>query len=132
MTKGLSSAQFQLISGHQGRRALRSTSICRWKRSMRASRTQCKWSASDTKRPTNQSRMNVPTKPGSTQTLLADAGFFSAANVAHCEAAQVAPLIARRRDQHYLPWYERLNEPAALPSEATAVEHMLRRLKTAE
>jgi hypothetical protein len=38
-------------------------------------------------------------------------------------------LLARRRDQHYLPWYERLGEPAPLPDTADATERMLHRLK---
>lgn len=74
----------------------------------------------------------LPDELGRTQTLLADAGYFSAANVAHCEAAKVAPLIARRRDQHYQPWYERINEPTVPPIEASAVDQMLHRLKSAE
>lgn len=72
----------------------------------------------------------LPAQLGTPDTLLADAGFYSAANVQHCHAAQIQPLIARRRDQHYLPWYERLTEPAAIPDSADAVEHMLHRLKT--
>jgi transposase/IS5 family transposase len=72
----------------------------------------------------------LPEPLGSPDTLLADAGFYSAANVQHCQAAQIQPLIARRRDQHYLPWYERLTEPAPLAESADAVERMLHRLKT--
>lgn len=41
-------------------------------------------------------------------------------------------IIARRRDQHYQPWYERLVEPPALSADADAVERMAHRLKTAE
>jgi transposase len=72
----------------------------------------------------------LPQALGSAETLLADAGFYSAANVQHCHAAHLQPLIARRRDQHYLPWYERLTEPAPIPESADSVERMLHRLKT--
>jgi transposase len=75
---------------------------------------------------------DLPASFGDADTLLADAGFFSAANVAHCEQVRITPLIARRRDQHYLPWYERLGEPPALPADADAVTRMAHRLKTVE
>jgi transposase/IS5 family transposase len=73
---------------------------------------------------------SLPEALGAPETLLADAGFYSAANVQHCQAAQIQPLIARRRDQHYLPWYERLTEPAPIAESADATERMLHRLKT--
>lgn len=74
----------------------------------------------------------LPEPLGSAETLLADVGFFSAANVMHCEQVKIIPVIAHRRDQHYLPWYERLGEPAALPADADAVARMAHRLKTSE
>lgn len=73
---------------------------------------------------------SLPEALGTPETLLADAGFYSAANVQHCQAAGIEPLLARRRDQHYLPWYERLTEPAPIPETADATERMLHRLKT--
>jgi hypothetical protein len=72
---------------------------------------------------------HLPEELGTPDTILADAGFYSAANVQHCDAAPIQPLIARRRDQHYLPWYERITEPAPIPESADAVEQMLHRLK---
>jgi IS5 family transposase len=74
----------------------------------------------------------LPPELGRAQTLLGDAGFFSAANVEHCHQAQIQPLLARRRDQHYMPWYERVGEPAPLPASASSTERMLHRLKTPE
>jgi IS5 family transposase len=74
----------------------------------------------------------LPEELGSPQTLLADAGFYSAANVQHCQAAGIEALLARRRDQHYLPWYERLTEPVPIPETADATERMLHRLKSPE
>jgi len=72
----------------------------------------------------------LPEELGTPTTVLADAGYFSAANVAHCEATGVIPLIARKRDQHYLPWYERGADPGPVPPEADAVARMAHRLKT--
>jgi transposase len=74
----------------------------------------------------------LPEVLGEPHTLIADAGFFSAANVEHCHAARLEPLLARRRDQHYLPYYERFAEPPALPPWANLTERMLHRLKSAE
>ena len=75
---------------------------------------------------------NLPEELGTPDTLLADAGFFSAANVEHCERRGIVPLIARRRDQHSLPWYERWATPGPLPTGADAVQRMAHRLKTPE
>lgn len=69
---------------------------------------------------------------GSPDTLIADAGFFSATNVAACETAQITPLIARRRDQHHVPWYARFAIPPVLPENADAVQRMAHRLQTPE
>jgi len=80
--------------------------------------------------PMIQLLQQLPPQLGSPQTLLGDAGFYSAANVAHCHNAGIEPLLARRRDQHYLPYYERISEPPALPASADLTEQMLHRLKT--
>jgi len=80
--------------------------------------------------PMIQELQQLPEELGTVHTLLTDAGFFSAANVQHCQLAQIEPLLARRRDQHYLPWYERLTEPPPLPDTADALERMLHRLKS--
>jgi len=69
---------------------------------------------------------------GQTETLLADTGYFSEANVRACVAARVDPLIALGRQPHYPPLAERL-APAPPPSDnRTLVEAMAHRLKTAE
>ena len=39
--------------------------------------------------------------------FLADTGYFSAANVAACDQADIVPLIAMKRDLHYAPVLER-------------------------
>ncbi len=61
---------------------------------------------------------------------LADAGYFSAANVDACDAAGIEPLIAIKRDQHHPHWAERFSEPPALAPDATPVQRMAHRLKS--
>lgn len=72
----------------------------------------------------------LPAEIGTATTLLADAGYFSAANVEHCEQRQLVPLIARKRDQHYVPWFDRVADPGPLPLDADAVTRMAHRLRT--
>jgi transposase len=62
--------------------------------------------------------------------LLADAGYFSEANVDACEAAGIAPLMAVKRDEHHPPVSARFDEPPALPANPTPVQRMTHRLKT--
>ncbi len=67
---------------------------------------------------------------GEISQVLADTGYFSAANVAACEQAGILPMIAMKREQHHLPVMERFTEPPPLPPDASAVEAMEHRLKT--
>ena len=62
--------------------------------------------------------------------LLADAGYFSEANVNDCERVGIEPSIAIKRDEHHPHWSERFTDPEAPPPEATPVERMANRLKT--
>lgn len=63
--------------------------------------------------------------------LLADTGYFSAANVIACEQAHIEPLIALQRDRHHAPLLERFTEPTdPAPQDATPVEAMAYRLRT--
>lgn len=62
--------------------------------------------------------------------LLADTGYFSAANVDACERAGIVPLIAMKREQHHLPVLERFTEPPPLAAGASPVEAMAHRLKS--
>ena len=45
----------------------------------------------------------LPTALGQVQTLLADTGYFSEANVQACAAADIDPLIAMGRQAHHPP-----------------------------
>jgi len=49
----------------------------------------------------------LPEGLGKPETLLADTGYFSEANVALCAAAQIDPMIAQGRQSHYPPLSER-------------------------
>ena len=74
----------------------------------------------------------LPDTLGELETMLADSGYFSAANVAACAAAEVEPLIAMGRQPHYLPLNERFADVPPAPQNATRAEAMAHRLKTPE
>src|SRR5271165_7077290 len=67
---------------------------------------------------------------GKAETLLADNGYFSAANVAACEAAQIEPLIAMGRQPHHPSLDERFAAAPPPPQTPTPVEAMAYRLQT--
>ncbi len=67
---------------------------------------------------------------GAVACLIADTGYCSENNLAACESAGIAPLIAVAREEHHPGWRERHSEPAALPDDATPVQAMAHRLKT--
>ena len=74
----------------------------------------------------------LPEELGETETLLADAGYFSAANVEACAAAGVAPLIATGRQPHHPSRSERYETAPSAPKNPTPVEAMAHRLRTPE
>ena len=74
----------------------------------------------------------LPADLGKPETLLADTGYFSAANVQACGAAGIEPLIALGREAHHPSWSERFAEAPPAPDNPTAVEAMAHRLKTPE
>jgi transposase len=74
----------------------------------------------------------LPEAFGKAGTLLADTGYFSAANVAACETAGIEPLIAMGRQQHHPPLQERFAPLPPAPDNPTPVAAMAHRLKTPE
>lgn len=72
----------------------------------------------------------LPADLNQPEQVLADAGYFSADNVAACEKAGIEPLIAVKRDHHHPQWAERFSEPADLPANPTPVQRMTHRLQT--
>ena len=56
---------------------------------------------------------HLPEELATVTQLLADAGYYSAANVDTCVAAGIAPFIAAvGRESHHLPWEARFTNPA--------------------
>jgi len=73
----------------------------------------------------------LPAALGRVEQLLADNGYFSQANVEHCAAARIEPLIAMGRERHHLDWRQRFAPaPNAPPRDATPLERMAHRLQT--
>jgi IS5 family transposase len=66
----------------------------------------------------------LPDELGKMETILADNGYFSAANVAACAAAGIEPVIAMGRQPHHPPLAERCAEPPPAPENPTPVEAM--------
>jgi hypothetical protein len=60
-----------------------------------------------------------PEQLGQPETLLADNGYFSEANVMACTAANIEPLIATGRQPHHPSWRERFAAPAPAPENPT-------------
>jgi hypothetical protein len=65
---------------------------------------------------------------GKPETLLADSGYFSEANVTACAAAEIAPLIAPGRERHHRSWKERFAAAPPAPDHPTPLQAMAHRL----
>jgi transposase len=74
----------------------------------------------------------LPADLGKPETLLADNGYFSAANVTACGAAGIEPLIALSREAHHPSLAVRFAAAPPAPDDPTPVEAMAHRLKTPE
>ena len=72
----------------------------------------------------------LPEDLGRPETLLADNGYFSDANVMLCAAAQIDPMIALGRQSHYPSLSERFVEAPPAPDNPTPLEAMSHRLQT--
>ena len=75
---------------------------------------------------------DLPDAIGQPDPLLADNGYFSAANVAACEAAEIEPMIATGREVHHPSLDERFAAATPAPIDPTPVEAMAHRLRTPE
>jgi len=69
---------------------------------------------------------------GKADALLADAGYFSADNVAQCEQSELTPYISDHRERHNRHWDDRFKVPPSCPPDADAVAVMAHRLQTIE
>ena len=72
----------------------------------------------------------LPDELGEVTRMLADAGYYSAANVTACVNVGIEPMLASGREAHHLPWQERFREPPPLITPADATERMKHRLRT--
>ena len=72
----------------------------------------------------------LPEELGKAETMLADNGYFSEANVKACLAAGIEPLIALGRDAHHPSLGERFAAAPPAPENPTPVEAMAYRLQT--
>ena len=82
--------------------------------------------------PALEALARLPEALGRPETLLADSGYFSEANVEACAEAGIAPLIAQRREHHHLSWRERFAEAPPAPENPTPLEAMRHLLATPE
>jgi hypothetical protein len=74
----------------------------------------------------------LPDQLGEAETLLADSGYFSEANVEACAAVGIEPLIPQGRQTHYPPLSERFTNVPPAPENPTPLATMAHRLKTPE
>lgn len=74
----------------------------------------------------------LPEALGKAESLLADNGYFSEANVNCCEQAKIAPLISMGREKHHPCWKERFQDAPPAPENPTPVQAMAHRLATPE
>ncbi len=72
----------------------------------------------------------LPDLLGEVESLLADTGYFSEANVDACAAAGIDPLIAQGRQSHYPKLDERGADDPPAPENLTPVQAMGHRLQT--
>jgi len=67
---------------------------------------------------------------GKVDTLVADTGYCSEANIVACKEAGMDPLIAVAKESHHPGWEERFTEPAPLEPGATPMQTMVHKLAT--
>jgi transposase len=72
----------------------------------------------------------LPQALGQVSTLLADNGYFSAANVNACEARFIEPMLSIKREVHHIPVLERFAADAPVPESDDPVAKMAHRLGT--
>jgi transposase len=72
----------------------------------------------------------LPGSLGQVKAMLADTGYCSQANVQHCHAHHIEPLLAIGRDSHHLPVLARFAPDVPAPESEDPVLKMAHRLKT--
>ncbi len=72
----------------------------------------------------------LPEELGEVVRMLADAGYFSAANVTACIHVGIEPMLACGREAHHPSWQARFSEPPPLATPAEPIARMKHRLLT--
>ena len=72
----------------------------------------------------------LPEVLGQVQSLIADNGYCSQANVQGCQDAGIAPLLALKRESHHLPVLERFAPDAPAPETTDPLTRMAHQLGT--
>ena len=80
--------------------------------------------------PTLEQIAALPEELGVVQTLVADNGFYSQANVVACTQAGIEPLLAIKRESHHEPLTERFATDSDAPQTSEPVANMVHRLST--
>ncbi|MDR1967324.1 MAG: IS1182 family transposase [Burkholderiaceae bacterium] len=80
--------------------------------------------------PTLKQISALPEELGQVQTLLADNGYCSGANVMACTQAQIQPLLALKKQTHHMPVLERFAPDGQQPQSMDPVVQMAYRLGT--
>jgi transposase len=72
----------------------------------------------------------LPEVLGQVSALLADTGYFSAANVNACEVQGIEPMLSMKRESHHIPVLQRFAPDAPAPEAVDPVVKMAHRLGT--
>ena len=72
----------------------------------------------------------LPEGLGQVSSLLADTGYYSAANIVACEAQFIEPMLSMKRESHHIPVLERFAEDTPAPETDDPVVKMAHRLRT--
>ncbi|MFT5782395.1 MAG: hypothetical protein ACI9EB_001785 [Pseudomonas sp.] len=72
----------------------------------------------------------LPASLGHVQRLLGNCGYFSAHNVAACEAAEIEAYLAVAREEHHPGWKAHFEDPAPLATDATPQQRIAHKLKS--
>ena len=82
--------------------------------------------------PTLSALKSLPETLGKVDSILADAGYFSDANISSCEEAGIEPFIPPGREKHNQSFFERFAHKEPLPEDADIICKMRYKLKTDE
>ncbi len=69
----------------------------------------------------------LPEALGQVSSLLADTGYYSAANVVACQARFIEPMLSMKREAHHIPVLERFAEDTPAPETDDPVAKMAQR-----